>query len=143
MDDVLKSWAVPKGLPLETGVRRAAFQVEDHPLDYFSFEGVIPEGEYGGGTVMVWDVGTYELKGGDYGKGDLKLWLSGRKLKGEWHLFRIKSKEARADRPMWLIQKANPAAKALTKKQITTSALSGRTMDEIAKARDAVWQSKG
>jgi bifunctional non-homologous end joining protein LigD len=139
MDGVLKSWAVPKGLSTELGVKRSAFQTEDHPLEYFSFEGTIPVGQYGGGTVMVWDVGTYDLIGGNYWKGDLKLWLSGKKLSGEWHIFRIKSDDSK---PVWLIQKADQPAKALTKKQEERSVLSNRTMEQIARANDAVWQSK-
>ena len=63
-------------------MKRSAFQTEDHPLEYFTFEGTIPEGEYGGGTVMVWDVGTFDTIDGNYWKGDLKLWLSGKKLNG-------------------------------------------------------------
>src|SRR5688572_28001765 len=87
MGGTLKSWAVPKGLPYELGVKRSAFEVEDHPIEYRDFEGTIPQGQYGGGTVMVWDQGTYEIIGGNYHRGDLKLWLSGKKLKGEWHIF--------------------------------------------------------
>ena len=140
MDGVLKSWAVPKGLSTDVGVKRSAFQTEDHPLEYFSFEGTIPEGQYGGGTVMVWDIGTYDVIGGNYWKGDLKLWLSGKKLSGEWHIFRIKSED---EKPVWLISKAAKPAKPVTKKQEDTSVLSGRTLEQIAKAADAVWQSKG
>jgi bifunctional non-homologous end joining protein LigD len=139
MEDTLKSWAIPKGVPTELGVKRSAFQVEDHPLDYMEFEGTIPKGQYGGGTVMVWDIGTYDLIGGDLRKGDLKLWLDGKKLKGEWHMFRIKSEESK---PVWLIIKGGKVAhKTLTAKQENTSVLSGRTMDEIAEANDAQWQS--
>ena len=140
MEGVLKSWAVPKGLSTEVGVKRSAFQTEDHPLEYFSFEGTIPAGQYGGGTVMVWDIGTYDVVGGSYWDGDLKLWLRGKKLVGEWHIFRIKSPE---EKPVWLIQKADTPAKPLTEKQENTSVLSHRTMDQIAKAKDAVWQSRG
>ena len=139
MDGVLKSWAVPKGLSTEVGVKRSAFQTEDHPLEYFSFEGTIPKGQYGGGTVMVWDVGTYEIMGGDYWKGDLKLWLTGKKLSGEWHIFRIKSDDE--TKPVWLIAKADKSAKPLTRKQEDRSVLSGRTIEQIATANDAVWQS--
>jgi bifunctional non-homologous end joining protein LigD len=138
LDGVLKSWAVPKGLSTEMGVKRSAFQTEDHPLGYFDFEGTIPAGQYGGGTVMVWDIGTYDIIGGNYWKGDLKLWLSGKKLKGEWHLFRIRSEN---DKPVWLIAKAKEPAKPLTAKQENTSVLSGRTLEQIAKAGDAVWHS--
>ena len=92
MGGTLKSWAVPKGLPAELGVKRAAFAVEDHPIGYLKFEGTIPEGQYGGGTVMVWDIGTYELLGGDYAAGSLKLMLHGKKLNGEWHMFKIRSR---------------------------------------------------
>ncbi|HTO04838.1 MAG TPA: DNA polymerase ligase N-terminal domain-containing protein, partial [Opitutus sp.] len=96
-------------------------------------------GQYGGGTVMVWDIGTYDVIGGSYAKGDLKLWLSGKKLAGEWHIFRIKSEE---DKPVWLINKAGEAAKKITAKQENTSVLSGRTLEKIAKAKDAVWDSQ-
>src|SRR5258705_1894867 len=86
-DGVLKSWAVPKGPSLDPTVRRLAMQVEDHPVDYAKFEGVIPEGEYGGGTVIVWDYGTYESEEtqdgtGGIHKGEIKFFLNGKKLKG-------------------------------------------------------------
>ena len=139
IDSVLKSWSVPKGLSTEVGVKRSAFQTEDHPLEYFKFEGTIPKGEYGGGTVMVWDLGTFDTIDGNYWKGDLKLRLSGNKLNGEWHIFRIKSEN---DRPVWLIQKAKEPAPAITEEQEQRSALTGRTMEQIAKANDAVWRSK-
>jgi len=126
---VLKSWAVPKGLPYEPGIKRAAFEVEDHPLAYRTFEGIIPQGSYGGGTVMVWDVGTYELIGGGWAQADLKLRLAGRKLKGEWHLFRIRHD---GSKPMWLVTKAPPAMKPLSPRREATSILSGRTMERIA-----------
>src|ERR1700746_3252068 len=86
-DGVLKSWAVPKGPSLDPSVKRLAMEVEDHPVDYAKFEGVIPEGEYGGGTVMVWDYGTYKPEGDlsaaeALEKGDFKFTLEGEKLKG-------------------------------------------------------------
>jgi bifunctional non-homologous end joining protein LigD len=89
---VLLSWAVPKGPSLDSSVKRLAMQVEDHPLEYASFEGVIPEGEYGGGTVMVWDEGTWTPESPDVNaaltKGDFKFTLHGKKLKGSWVLVR-------------------------------------------------------
>ncbi|MDB6165268.1 MAG: hypothetical protein JWQ83_408 [Lacunisphaera sp.] len=133
----LKSWAVPKGLPYAPGVKRAAFEVEDHPLNYIDFEGTIPKGQYGGGTVMVWDRGTYELLGGNFGKGDLKLRLHGKKLKGEWHIFRIKSDEAK---PVWLIVKAGGAMKPLSARQEDASVLTRRSMARIAKDNDRQWK---
>ena len=139
MDNTLKSWAVPKGLPYEKGVRRSAFQVEDHPIDYLDFEGTIPKGQYGGGTVMVWDIGTYEIVSGNWHKGDLKLSLSGKKLKGEWHIFRIKSDERK---PVWLIIKGGEPMKALSARQEDSSVLTRRSMAKIASDNDAEWQSR-
>ena len=138
LDGTLKSWAVPKGPPYELGVKRAAFEVEDHPLDYMNFEGTIPKGQYGGGTVMVWDTGTYELLGGSHAKGDLKLRLHGKKLKGEWHIFRIRSDAAK---PMWLLVKSKVPAKTLTPRQDDMSVLTRRSMARIASDNDAEWQS--
>ena len=138
MGGTLKSWAVPKGLPYEPGVKRSAFEVEDHPIDYLDFEGTIPKGQYGGGTVMVWDIGTYELLGGSFSQGDLKLRLSGKKLKGEWHLFRIRSDEAK---PVWLIAKSGVAMKPLSATRENTSVLTRRTMERIARDNDHQWQS--
>lgn len=138
MDGTLKSWAVPKGPPYEPGVKRAAFEVEDHPLDYMNFEGTIPKGQYGGGTVMVWDIGTYELLGGSHAKGDLKLRLQGRKLKGEWHLFRIRTEDAK---PVWLLVKSGAAAKPVSARRDDMSVLTRRSMARIAADNDAQWQS--
>ncbi len=138
MDGALKSWAVPKGLPTELGVKRSAFAVEDHPLDYIKFEGTIPKGQYGGGTVMVWDLGTYEILGGDYANGDLKLMLHGKKLKGEWHMFKIRSERGK---DVWLIAKSKVAAKPLTVRQNDSSVLTRRSMARIAEDNDAEWQS--
>jgi bifunctional non-homologous end joining protein LigD len=91
--DAMPSWAVPKGPSLDTSQRRLAMQVEDHPLEYAGFEGVIPEGEYGGGTVMIWDEGTYEMvddaePAAALRKGELRFVLHGRKLMGRWTLVR-------------------------------------------------------
>lgn len=138
MEGTLKSWAVPKGLSPDPAVKRAAFEVEDHPVDYLRFEGTIPKGQYGGGTVMVWDIGTYELLGGSHASGDLKLKLKGKKIKGEWHLFRIRSEDGK---PVWLIMKSGSRAKALTKRQDDMSALTRRSMARIAKDNDAQWES--
>src|SRR5438093_3564984 len=94
LDGVMKSWAVPKGPSYDPSVRRLAMEVEDHPIDYNTFEGTIPKGEYGGGTVMLWDRGTYEPENGGgeqalrdgYDRGDLKIVLHGQRLKGRWVL---------------------------------------------------------
>lgn len=138
MDGTLKSWAVPKGLPYELGVKRSAFEVEDHPVDYLRFEGTIPKGQYGGGTVMVWDIGTYEVLEGSHTKGKLALLLHGKKLQGEWHIFRIRSE---GDKPVWLIIKSGQVMKPLNARGENTSVLSKRTMERIARDNDAQWQS--
>ncbi len=96
LDGVLKSWAVPKGVPPETGVKRLAVEVEDHPLSYFDFEGTIPEGQYGAGTVKVWDKGRYILELREPRK--YHLLLKGRKLIGNYRLINFKDKN-------WLIYK--------------------------------------
>lgn len=105
---VLLSWAVPKGPSLDPSVKRLAMHVEDHPVDYASFEGTIPEGEYGGGTVMVWDQGTWTPEQEDVdaalAKGDLKVSLQGKKLKGSWVLVRTHG-YGRADGKSWLLIK--------------------------------------
>lgn len=138
MDGTLKSWAVPKGVPTKLGDKRAAFAVEDHPLGYLRFEGTIPKGQYGGGTVMVWDIGTYKLLDGDYGAGSLKLLLVGRKLKGEWHMFKIRSRD---DKDVWLIAKSGQAVKPISARQDDSSVLTRRSMARIAKDNDATWKS--
>ena len=107
-DGVLVSWAVPKGPSLDPSVRRLAMAVEDHPLEYGGFEGVIPEGEYGGGTVMVWDHGTWEPEsdpGAGFRKGELKFSLHGKKLKGSWALVRTKGMRGDSDKKSWLLIK--------------------------------------
>jgi bifunctional non-homologous end joining protein LigD len=138
MHDVLKSWAVPKNLSLKEGETRTAFETEDHPIDYLEFEGVIPEGEYGGGTVMVWDIGTYEVLEGNYWKGMLTVFLSGKKLKGEWTLKRTDSEDGKAK---WFVNKTGGKTKPPSKKRESVSAITGRTMEEIAGERTAVWHS--
>jgi bifunctional non-homologous end joining protein LigD len=133
MHDVLKSWAVPKGPPYSKDERRLAMPTEDHPMDYLDFEGVIPAGQYGGGTVMVWDIGTYELIEGNYYKGKLHFSLNGSKLKGEWILVRGGDK--------WFMMKSGRGMRPLSAKLDDQSAISGRTMEQIRAEKDAVWHS--
>jgi bifunctional non-homologous end joining protein LigD len=139
---VLKSWAVPKGVPYKKGEKRLAMHVEDHPLDYARFEGIIPKGQYGGGTVMVWDIGTWEPLGGDPARdleqGKLHLALHGKKLEGEWTLVAIRN--AREENA-WLLLKSGESIRPLTKKEDDASILTGRSMSQIAAEGDAVWQS--
>ena len=145
-DGVLKSWAVPKGPSLDPGERRLAVEVEDHPLEYGSFEGIIPEGEYGGGTVLLWDRGRWQPEGDateGWRKGHLKIHLEGEKLKGGWNLVRLKGDE---EKPNWLlIKEKDEAARPLAEGDILDerpeSVESGRTLDEIAANPDRVWSS--
>ena len=133
----LKSWAVPKGPSLDPVQKRLAIQVEDHPLEYADFEGTIPAGEYGGGTVMVWDRGTWLPEGdpeADYRAGRLKFSLDGQKLKGSWALVRTAQRGSRT--PQWLLIKhrdaaATPVTKGDILDTMPNSAATGRTMDEI------------
>jgi bifunctional non-homologous end joining protein LigD len=142
MDGVLKSWAIPKGLPWKQGEKHLAVEVEDHPIEYENFEGVIPQGNYGGGTVMVWDRGTYYVYGEQPLKslheGKLHLVLDGEKAKGEWALIRIRGG---GEKNQWLILKAGSSAKPISKKRDDQSVKSGRTMKQIAQDRDAEWES--
>lgn len=142
MHDVLKSWSVPKGPPFKKDERRLAMPTEDHPVDYLDFEGIIPKGQYGGGTVMVWDIGTYELIEGNYFKGFLRFYLKGNKLKGEWTLKRFASAPDESDqRDKWHLIKTDHNTRVLSKARDDQSALTKRTMRQIATAADAVWQS--
>lgn len=129
-DGVLKSWAIPKGIPLVHGEKRLAVQVEDHPLDYAAFEGTISAGQYGGGTVMVWDRGIFEAIEPDpaesLAKGKLSVRLRGAKLDGEWHLVRLREKD------QWLLICATEQHKLVGPRADDMSAASGRTMRQIA-----------
>jgi bifunctional non-homologous end joining protein LigD len=136
---VLLSWAVPKGPSLDPSVRRLAVPTEDHPLEYAGFEGVIPGGEYGGGTVMVWDRGTWtpEVEDVDEAleKGDLRFRLHGRKLKGSWVLVRTRGLPGAGDRPAWLLIKHRDrfASETDVTQEKRRSALSRRSLAGIAR----------
>src|SRR5215475_7930566 len=143
MEGVLKSWALPKGLPWAKGEKHLAVEVEDHPIEYETFEGIIPEGQYGGGTVMVWDQGAYYVFGEQPAKslreGRLHLVLAGEKAQGEWTLVRIRGRDG--DKNTWLIIKTGDAVRAPSEKSEDQSVKTGRTMAQIANQRDAEWQS--
>ncbi len=149
LDGVLLSWAVPKGPSLDPGDKRLAMQTEDHPVEYGGFEGVIPKGEYGGGTVLLWDRGTWEPIGDPrqgLRKGKLEFLLHGEKLGGSWTLVRIRGREARAGERPWLLMKhrdaeVRPAAEYDITAERPESVASGRAMDEVARDRDRVWHS--
>lgn len=138
MNGVLKSWAVPKGPPYVRAERRLAMWVEDHPLEYARFEGVIAPGNYGAGTVMVWDIGKYEVMDGSFAEGKLHLMLRGKKLNGEWILVRSRKQEAEEQQP-WFLIKGGESMEPPTDEN--RSVLSGRTLDEIAEAADNEWKS--
>jgi bifunctional non-homologous end joining protein LigD len=150
LDGVLKSWAIPKGPSLDPGEKRLAVHVEDHPLEYGEFEGVIPEREYGGGTVLLWDRGTWVPADTDpeaaYRRGSLKFTLNGQKLHGNWALVRMGGKAAAERRENWLLIKERDEAAAPHSGDAVVadnplSVSSGRSMDAIAEDRDWVWHS--
>ena len=148
LDGVMKSWAVPKGPSIDPGVKRLAMEVEDHPISYNTFEGTIPAGQYGGGTVMLWDRGTYSaVEGGvdalreGYAKGKLDIVFHGERLRGAFALVRTARSEGK---PQWLLIKrsgegADPDRDIVAEE--VTSIDTGRTMEEIATGRSRVWQS--
>lgn len=151
LSGVLLSWAIPKGPSLDPGEKRLAVHVEDHPLDYGGFEGVIPKGQYGGGTVLLWDRGTWTPEGPNpeeaYRKGALKFRLDGEKLHGHWALVRMGGRAAKEPRENWLLIKerdeaAEPGSDAALVEDNPLSVATGRSMDEIAKDRDRVWDSQ-
>jgi bifunctional non-homologous end joining protein LigD len=148
IDGVLVSWAVPKGPTLDPGVRRAAFRVEDHPLEYIDFEGVIPAGEYGGGDVIVWDAGVWEPHGagdppdpgGALAAGELHLDLSGEKLRGRFVLVRT---DRAGSKEQWLLLHKNDehAVEGWNTEEHPRSVLSGRTNDEVKADPHRLWRS--
>ncbi len=150
---VLKSWAVAKGPSFVTADRRLAVQVEDHPMEYGGFEGIIPAGQYGGGTVMVWDEGTWTPQPGyenvDAGlrDGSLKFVMNGTKIKGKWTLIRMGGKAAHESKPNWLLIKEHDEfergkdAPGITE-EAPNSAVTTRSLEQIASEEDHVWNSK-
>jgi bifunctional non-homologous end joining protein LigD len=148
IDGVLVSWAVPKGPTLDPGVRRAAFHVEDHPLDYIGFEGVIPAGQYGGGDVIVWDRGTWTSEEGDPGRavadGEIHLDLHGEKLRGRFVLVRTGARGSGAsDKEQWLLlhKRDDFAVTGWSPEDHPRSVLTGRTNDEVKADPDKLWRS--
>ena len=142
LDGVMKSWAVTRGPSLDSGEKRLAVHVEDHPIEYNKFEGTIPQGQYGGGTVMIWDRGRWTPEGDPhkgYAKGHLDFILDGEKLHGRWHLVRMRNRD-RDRHENWLLIKGNDdAAREPRDKDILEeeprSAATGRTMEEIAQMK--------
>ncbi|TMG14663.1 MAG: DNA ligase D [Chloroflexi bacterium] len=142
MEGVLVSWAIPKGPTLNPAERRLAAHVEDHPVSYYDFEGTIPKGEYGGGTVMVWDWGTYALEEStpaeSLRRGEVKFRLNGVRLTGRYALVRTRS-----DKDWLLIKKKDEAADpSFDIQHFDTSVKTGRTKEEIEQGQDAVWSSR-
>lgn len=142
LNGVLKSWAVPKGPTLDPKIKRLAIEVEDHPIDYASFEGIIPEKQYGAGIVMIWDKGEWICEGNPieaFKKGHLKFTLKGDKLKGQWHLIKVKSQPYSAKQNAWLLIKikdefADSSIDVL--KKYPKSVVSNRTTEEIGQAKN-------
>ena len=150
---VLKSWAVTKGPSYLTADKRLAVQVEDHPMEYGGFEGIIPKGQYGGGTVMVWDQGGWEPQAissdvdAALRSGSLKFILHGTKMKGKWALIRMGGKAANERKPNWLLIKEHDDFERQSDQPSVTEAepnsvVTGRDLDQIARSEDHVWNSK-
>lgn len=152
VDGVLKSWAVPKGPSMNPADKRLAVQTEDHPMDYADFEGIIPQDEYGGGTVVVWDAGPYRnLKrraghevplGECHRKGQVEIWLEGKKIRGGFALIHSRMGDTEKH---WLLVKmrdtaADPAADPVSRQP--QSVLSGRTVEEVTSKPKKVWSSR-
>ena len=147
IDGVLVSWAVPKGPTLDPDVRHAAIHVEDHPIEYLDFEGVIPSGQYGGGDVIVWDTGTWEPHATDdpaaaVAAGDFHADLHGQKLRGRFILVR-RGEPDRSGKEQWLLLHKHDeyAVKGWNPEDHPESVLSGRTNDEVKAAPDRMWRS--
>jgi bifunctional non-homologous end joining protein LigD len=150
LDGVLLSWAVPKGPSLDPKVKRLAMQTEDHPLEYVDFEGIIPKGEYGGGSVIVWDHGRWQPEGDPrqmYEAGRLTFELFGEKLHGSFHLVRTGGGKAKAAKQRWLLFKrtdaaAQPGSDAQILETRPESVVTGRSIEQVASDADRVWSSK-
>ena len=152
LDGVLKSWAVTKGPSIDPADKRLAVRTEDHPLAYGGFEGIIPEGQYGGGTVMLWDTGTWEPVGDPHkgiAEGHLKFELHGERMHGRWALVRMKNRKESDKHENWLLIKdrddkaATDGAALNFLDDNASSVKTGASMDDIAARHDKVWQSKG
>jgi bifunctional non-homologous end joining protein LigD len=143
----LLSWAVPKGPSYDTSIKRLAVRTEDHPIEYGKFEGTIPEGEYGAGTVMLWDTGTWRPEGDpDEGlaNGKLAFTLFGKRLKGKWAFVRLRGRKKDRGKENWLLIKERDELARIEKRPIVErekrSVKTGRTMEQIARGRN-VWHS--
>jgi bifunctional non-homologous end joining protein LigD len=148
LDGVMKSWAVTRGPSLVPGEKRLAVEVEDHPIEYNKFEGTIPQGEYGGGTVMIWDRGRWQPEDDPHkglAKGHLAFTLDGEKLHGGWHLVRMHRRPGEKRNNWLLIKQHDEAERSARDKDILEdrplSVATGRTMDEIASGPKKVWRS--